>query len=83
MKTKSLGVQRLSLAAGLAAALYALYDTDLMKVLSVRPVWWSGLGLILIGCAIWFLIGWLAIRLPAWIILGFMEDRRNRPPDGR
>ena len=74
----STGVRRLSLVAGAVGVIYAIHDIQLIELFSARPIWWGGLAFLFLGCAFWFAIGWLAIRVPAWVIAGFIGDRAKR-----
>jgi hypothetical protein len=74
LSTKSTGVRRLSLLAGLIGTGYRV----------VQP-WgafgppshnaWVNVANILIEAAFYFLVPWLAIRVVAWVVQGFVEDR--------
>lgn len=79
LSTDSLGVKRLSLSIGVAAAVYGVVvhypennqyhpDTTWEHILSVFFV-----GLF------WFLCTWVPIRLVAWIASGFKADRSRKP----
>ena len=82
MRTKSKGVRRLSIVAGIVGAIYAREHPSQLAVdladfrhqggtvyFVLSPLFQ------IIYWAIMFLIFWLAVRILAWVISGFVEDR--------
>ncbi len=70
LSTKSVGVDRLSLICGLLAAGYGYVDTAHQNRAYVPS---TQLGL---AAALYFLCGWLSIRVMAWIVGGFRNGQR-------
>ena len=74
---KSEGVRRLSLLAGGLGLLLNLH--------TIPEVWRQFNNLfvaITIVPAVSFFVPWAAVRLIAWVVQGFLSDRRNRSAEG-
>lgn len=65
LASKSKGVNRLSLFAGMLGSIYSFYAFPGHEHLDFR----------LFNIAIYFIPPWLAVRLVAWVVGGFRSDR--------
>lgn len=74
LATQSVGIRRLSLAAGLISALYKFFNPS-----PYQTYWdgWIDFAFMILGCLFYFLCAWVPIRLVAWITSGFLSDFRK------
>jgi hypothetical protein len=77
LSTESVGVRRLSLAAGIVSALYEL-GYCYMHPPEGQWGFWASVALL---CSFYFLCAWVPIRIVAWIVSGFVSDARKSQTD--
>jgi len=78
LSTDSVGIKRLSLSLGVASAVYGMvFHYPENNQYFPDPMWAHILTVLLVGL-FWFLCAWLPIRLAAWIVAGFKDDRSRR-----
>jgi hypothetical protein len=68
--SKSKGVNRLSVFAGVVGSVYSFYAFPGQESLEFR----------LINIVVYFIPPWLAVRLIAWVAAGFLADRKKGQP---
>ena len=77
-RTNSIGVRRLSFIIGLISGCFLVFTGHKPEPQGQVPVWHT-VGINLINIAILFAVGfiaaWIAVRVVAWIIEGFINDR--------
>lgn len=82
-KTNSKGVRRLSLIIGIVAGLYHLYTKEepFGPPSQIPGEPWTNLFInlsnIALEFALYFIAAWLIVRVIAWIIEGFINDRKQ------
>ena len=82
-KTKSTGVRRLSLILGILAGFYRLYarEEPFGPPSQIPGQPWSNLTINLsnlaLEFALFFIPVWLTVRIIAWIVEGFISDRKR------
>jgi hypothetical protein len=83
LSTKLLGVRRLSLIIGISAGLYPLFTREepFGPPAQTPGEPWTNLFINLsnlaLEFALYFISAWLIVRIIAWIIEGFMKDRKH------
>lgn len=81
-RTKSITVRRLSLILGLTAGFYRLYTRDEPfgpPAQTPGQPWHNAfinLSNLALEFAIYFIVAWTVVRVIAWIVEGFINDRK-------
>ena len=77
INTKSVGVRRLSLILGLISGIIFIITQHTPIYEGQYKLYWN-----LLNMAILFVVGffaaWTAVRIIAWIVIGFMHDRSSK-----
>jgi len=80
LSTNSKGVKRLSLLAGFVAAGYGISYHE-PTFYSGRGPHWDVVLINLTNFALWagsfFVVAWVGVRVIAWVVAGFSEDRKQ------